>query len=291
MCVFTSGKMSRWLRCTIVIRNLGTSIKRTANFWSEFQLPFGTGLFFSAPASGFGRGPIQDSAGMDLSDMRKTYKADEECFEEGHLASLDPIKQFGDWFNEAAMCPEVGEPNAMCLATCTKEGIPSARMVLLKGYGHEGFRFFTNYESRKGAELDSNPFACLVFYWEPLNRQIRIEGPVERIPHQSSVDYFQSRPKGSQIAAVVSRQSSVIPSREYLRQKNTELEEKYKNTQVPMPDYWGGYIVKPHMIEFWQGQTNRLHDRIVFLRPNNGGVLGEMQHQAEGGWVYQRLSP
>ncbi|KTG34728.1 hypothetical protein cypCar_00018209 [Cyprinus carpio] len=147
----------------------------------------------------------------------------------------------------------------MCLATATKDGRPSARMVLLKGYSEEGFRFFTNYESRKGTELDSNPHACLVFYWEPLNRQIRIEGNVERIPYEISRDYFHSRPKSSQIGAVVSR---------------------------------GGYIVKPHLIEFWQGQTNRLHDRIVFLRPKEGETeLGNMQHQAEGGWIYQRLSP
>lgn len=180
----------------------------------------------------------------------------------------------------------------MCLVTATKDGRPSARMVLLKGYSEEGFRFFTNYESRKGTELESNPHACLVFYWEPLNRQIRIEGTVERIPYEISCDYFHSRPKSSQIGAVVSRQSTLIPSRQYLTDKNAELEEKYTNTTVPMPDYWGGYIVKPHLIEFWQGQTNRLHDRIVFLRPKEGETeLGDMQHQAEGGWIYQRLSP
>ncbi|XP_067226095.1 pyridoxine-5'-phosphate oxidase isoform X1 [Chanodichthys erythropterus] len=229
---------------------------------------------------------------MDLSNMRKSYKSDQECFEEDQLASLDPIKQFGSWFDQATKCPEVGEANAMCLATATKDGRPSARMVLLKGYSEDGFRFFTNYESRKGSELDSNPQACLVFYWEPLNRQIRIEGTVERIPYESSSEYFHSRPKSSQIGAVVSRQSTVIPSRQYLREKNAELEEKYKDTDVPMPDYWGGYIVKPSLIEFWQGQTNRLHDRIVFLRPKEGETeLGDMQHQAEGDWIYQRLSP
>uniref|UniRef100_A0A4W5PPM1 pyridoxal 5'-phosphate synthase n=1 Tax=Hucho hucho TaxID=62062 RepID=A0A4W5PPM1_9TELE len=109
---------------------------------------------------------------MDLSGMRKKYKGDEECFEENHLVSLDPIKQFGDWFDQATKCPEIGEPNAMCIATSTKDGRPSARMVLLKGYSNEGFRFFTNYESRKGGELESNPYACLCFYWEPINRQV-----------------------------------------------------------------------------------------------------------------------
>ncbi|KAL2078129.1 hypothetical protein ACEWY4_025814 [Coilia grayii] len=236
--------------------------------------------------------PTGTHTAMDLSDMRKKYKADDQCFEEDQLVSLDPMKQFGNWFDEATKCPEIGEPNAMCIATATKEGHPSARMVLLKGFSHEGFRFFSNYESRKGKELESNPHACLVFYWEPLNRQIRIEGTVERIPYQSSCDYFHSRPKSSQIGAVVSRQSTVIPNREYLRQKNAELEERYKDTDVPMPDYWGGYIVKPHTIEFWQGQTNRLHDRIVFTRPKEGETeLKDLQHQAAGGWVYQRLSP
>nr|XP_057924438.1 pyridoxine-5'-phosphate oxidase [Doryrhamphus excisus] len=235
--------------------------------------------------------PTCDRANMDLSHMRKKYKGDEECFEESQLASLDPIKQFGNWFDEATKCPEIGEANAMCIATATKDGRPSARMVLLKGYSDAGFRFFSNYESRKGKELESNPHACLVFYWEPLNRQIRIEGEVERIPYQSSCEYFRSRPKSSQIGAVVSRQSTAVPNRDYLRDKNSELEEKYKDSQVPMPDYWGGYVVKPHLIEFWQGQTNRLHDRIVFTRLAADAVLGEHQHHGEGGWVYQRLSP
>ncbi|XP_034414696.1 pyridoxine-5'-phosphate oxidase [Cyclopterus lumpus] len=238
------------------------------------------------------RKPSSERTNMDLSDMRKKYKGAEECFEESQLVSLDPIKQFGDWFNRATECPGVGEANAMCVATATKDGRPSARMVLLKGFSSEGFRFFSNYESRKGSELEGNPHACLVFYWEPLNRQIRIEGTVERIPFQSSSDYFHSRPKSSQIGAVVSRQSTPVPNRDYLRQKNAELEEKYKDTDVPMPEYWGGYIVKPSLMEFWQGQTNRLHDRIVFTRSSDGPPKpGEFLHPGEGGWVYQRLSP
>ncbi|TMS21863.1 Pyridoxine-5'-phosphate oxidase [Larimichthys crocea] len=238
------------------------------------------------------RKSTSDRASMDLSCMRKEYRGDEQSFEESQLVSLDPIKQFGNWFDEAAKCPKISEPNAMCIATATKDGRPSARMVLLKGYSNEGFRFFTNYESRKGSELDSNPYASLVFYWEPLYRQIRIEGHVERLPTETSIEYFHSRPKSSQIGAVVSRQSTPVPNRDYLRQKNAELEEKYKDTEVPMPDYWGGYVVKPYMIEFWQGQTVRLHDRIVFTKPKDRkSELGEFQHAAEGGWVYQRLSP
>ncbi|KAM9462223.1 pyridoxine-5'-phosphate oxidase [Clarias gariepinus] len=234
----------------------------------------------------------EDNMNLDLSDMRKKYKGDEESFEEDQLVSLDPIKQFGEWFDQATKCPEIGEANAMCLATATSDGRPSARMVLLKGYSHEGFRFFTNYESRKGKELEINPHACLVFYWEPLTRQVRIEGTVEKITRQNSAEYFHSRPKSSQIGAVVSQQSSVIPDRQHLREKNAELEENYKDSEVPIPDYWGGYIVKPYLIEFWQGQTNRLHDRIVFTRVKEGEPeLQEMQHQAEGGWVYHRLAP
>ncbi|MBN3305458.1 PNPO oxidase, partial [Amia calva] len=182
----------------------------------------------------------------------------------------------------------------MCLATCSKDGRPSARMVLLKGYSDEGFRFFTNTESRKGAELACNPFASLVFYWEPLNRQVRVEGPVTQMPKEKAEGYFHSRPKSSQIGAVVSRQSTVIPSREYLRQKNAEVEEKFRDSAVPMPDYWGGYVLRPEVIEFWQGQTNRLHDRIVFRRPAEGDAVdvdGVAQRKGEGNWIFQRLSP
>ncbi|XP_049716578.1 pyridoxine-5'-phosphate oxidase isoform X2 [Elephas maximus indicus] len=153
---------------------------------------------------------------MDLGPMRKNYRGDREAFEEVHLTSLDPMKQFAAWFQEAVQCPDIGEANAMCLATCTRDGKPSARMLLLKGFGKDGFHFFTNYESRKGKELDSNPFASLVFYWEPLNRQVRVEGPVKKLPEEEAERYFHSRPKSSQIGAVVSHQSSVIPDRELL---------------------------------------------------------------------------
>ncbi|XP_061445825.1 pyridoxine-5'-phosphate oxidase isoform X2 [Rhineura floridana] len=180
----------------------------------------------------------KSSHAMDLGSLRKNYKGDEEAFEEKHLASLNPIKQFSVWFEEAMRCPSIGEVNAMCLATCTRDGRPSARMLLLKGFSQEGFCFFTNHESRKGRELDSNPFASMVFYWEPLNRQVRIEGSVERLPEQESEKYFHSRPKSSQIGAVVSHQSTVIADREYLRKKNAELEEVYRATKVPKPAYW-----------------------------------------------------
>uniref|UniRef100_A0A2I3H4N1 Pyridoxine-5'-phosphate oxidase n=1 Tax=Nomascus leucogenys TaxID=61853 RepID=A0A2I3H4N1_NOMLE len=190
------------------------------------------------------------SAAMDLGPMRKSYRGDREAFEETHLTSLDPVKQFAAWFEEAVQCPDIGEANAMCLATCTRDGKPSARMLLLKGFGKDGFRFFTNFESRKGKELDSNPFASLVFYWEPLNRQ-------------------------------------------YLRKKNEELEQLYQDQEVPKPKSWGGYVLYPQVMEFWQGQTNRLHDRIVFRRglPTGDSPLGPMTHRGEEDWLYERLAP
>ncbi|XP_028932065.1 pyridoxine-5'-phosphate oxidase isoform X1 [Ornithorhynchus anatinus] len=229
---------------------------------------------------------------VDLGSLRKTYRAEREAFEETHLASLDPIKQFAAWFEEAAKCPAVGEANAMCLATSTRAGKPSARMLLLKGFGQDGFRFFTNLESRKGRELDSNPFASLVFYWEPLNRQVRVEGRVRRLPEDEAERYFRSRPKSSQIGAVVSRQSSVIPDREYLRGRNAELETLYQGREVPKPDYWGGYILSPEVVEFWQGQTNRLHDRVVFRRLQPGEKApGPLTRRGEEDWVYERLAP
>ncbi|KAM4622802.1 pyridoxine-5'-phosphate oxidase [Discoglossus pictus] len=229
---------------------------------------------------------------MDLGTMRKSYRSDEEAFEESHLVSLDPIKQFTAWFQEVIQCTAIAEPNAMSLATATRDGRPSVRMVLLKGFGQEGFRFFTNKESRKGKELEDNPIASLLFFWEPLNRQVRIEGSVEHLSDQESDTYFYCRPKSSQIGAAVSKQSSVIPNREFLRKKNAELEAEYREKEVPRPPGWGGYNVRPSVIEFWQGQTNRLHDRIVFRRPEGGEEeTSPWTHIAENGWVYERLAP
>uniref|UniRef100_A0A8B9R3V6 Pyridoxine-5'-phosphate oxidase n=1 Tax=Anas platyrhynchos TaxID=8839 RepID=A0A8B9R3V6_ANAPL len=210
-------------------------------------------------------------------------------FEERHLASRDPVAQFGAWLAEALRCPAVGEANAMCLATCSRDGKPSARMVLLKGFGPDGFRFFTNRQSRKGRELDSNPFASLVFYWEPLNRQVRIEGSVRRLSEEESEQYFHSRPRSSQIGAVASRQSSVIPDREV---RTRSWRQKYRDVPVPKPEDWGGYILQPDVVEFWQGQTSRLHDRIVFRRLRDGAEPpGPMTRRGEGEWVFERLAP
>ncbi|XP_077020745.1 pyridoxine-5'-phosphate oxidase [Tamandua tetradactyla] len=249
---------------------------------------------FGRPAAwlGYLRRLCSRGAVMDLESMRRGYRGDLEAFEEAHLTSLDPMKQFAAWFEEAVQCPGIGEANAMCLATSTRDGKPSARMLLLKGFDKDGFRFFTNFESRKGKELDSNPLASLVFYWEPLSRQVRVEGSVKKLPEEEAERYFHSRPKSSQIGAAVSHQSSVIPSREYLRKKNEELERLYQEQEVPKPKSWGGYVLCPEVIEFWQGQTNRLHDRIVFRKglPTDS-PLGPMTHCGDAEWLYERLAP
>ncbi len=189
----------------------------------------------------------------------------------------DPIRQFQRWFDEAASAGLI-EPNAMTLATATRDGHPSARMVLLKGFDARGFVFYTNYESRKGGELEQNPQAALVFFWVELERQVRVEGRVERAAPAESDAYFASRPLGSQIGAWASAQSRVIAGREPLERRTAELEDEYAGREVPRPSQWGGYRVVPHVIEFWQGRPSRLHDRLRY-------------RQKDGGWIVERLSP
>jgi len=239
--------------------------------------------------------PIQTRrmAQIDLGDMRKAYKGLNEGFDVGDLISKNPIKQFTAWFEQAKTCAGIHEPNAMAIATATRDGIPSVRMVLLKGYGEDGFRFFTNYTSRKGQELSDNPHASLMFHWEPMMASVRIEGTVEKIPEQESTDYFQRRPKESQIGASLSKQSTVIEGRHVLLEQSEELKKKYADVDVlPRPADWGGYLVKPHTIEFWQGQTTRLHDRILFRKQQPGEVLdSKLTHIGEDGWIYERLAP
>jgi pyridoxamine 5'-phosphate oxidase len=213
---------------------------------------------------------------VQIADLRKEYlgtplrEAD---------AAAEPIEQFRRWLHQALLA-ELPEPNAMTLATCTPEGWPSARVVLLRGeVSEEGFVFFTNYDSRKGRELAANPRAALVFSWKELDRQVRIEGTVERTTEQESDVYFASRPLGSRLGALASRQSEVIADRGVLDRRVAELEAQYAGQEPPRPPNWGGFRVRPVVIEFWQGRPNRLHDRLRYRRAESGG------------WIRERLSP
>ncbi|MBC9910786.1 pyridoxamine 5'-phosphate oxidase [Chitinophaga varians] len=210
-----------------------------------------------------------------VADLRKDYK----------LASLDeqdvapsPLQQFGKWWNDATSS-EIDEPNAMTLATSTPDGRPSARIVLLKSFNEDGFMFFTNYESRKGQELAQNPYVTLLFFWRELERQVRIEGIVSRAGEQVSNEYYNSRPLGSRIGAIASPQSQVIPDRHFLEEKVNEVAAKYDKEMPERPEYWGGYIVKPVAVEFWQGRSSRLHDRILYTQTTGGS------------WKIERLAP
>jgi pyridoxamine 5'-phosphate oxidase len=195
-----------------------------------------------------------------------------------NLIDRDPIKQFRLWFNDA-IAAKLPLPEAMSLATATREGKPSARMVLLKQVNNDGFVFFTNYNSAKAVELDDNPYAALVFYWPQLERQVRVEGKVSRTSTQESFEYFKTRPRESQIGAWASPQSEVISGREILERRARELEENYHDREIDCPDYWGGYRLIPNRIEFWKGRVGRLHDRILYER------------KADGPWTIKRLAP
>lgn len=211
----------------------------------------------------------------DIAALRRNYT--QESLSKT-AANPDPIAQFDHWFSEA-MNSALPEPNAMTLATATDDGKPSARIVLLKGFDHQGFVFYTNYESRKGQELDNNPQAALLFCWLELERQVRIEGTVERVSPAESKAYFQSRPRESQIGAWASPQSRVIEGRFILEEKVQELATTFKHDEVlPIPAFWGGYRVRPELIEFWQGRQSRLHDRIRYTREKIG-------------WTIERLAP
>ncbi|MBI5216957.1 MAG: pyridoxamine 5'-phosphate oxidase [Ignavibacteriae bacterium] len=190
----------------------------------------------------------------------------------------NPIQQFKNWFEEA-QTSGIAMPEAMSLATVSIDGKPSSRMVLLKEVNEHGFMFFTNYNSRKGKELEQNPNVALLFYWQPLERQVRIEGTVEKVSAEHSDAYFQTRPRNSQLSAFISAQSEVVSSREELERLYSEAEKKFEGAAVSRPEHWGGYLVKPNRMEFWQGREGRLHDRV------------ECVLQESGEWKIQRLAP
>jgi pyridoxamine 5'-phosphate oxidase len=211
---------------------------------------------------------------MEISELRREYRAaglDRDQLDD------DPVAQFGRWFGEAERADLI-EPNAMTLATSSPDGRPSARIVLLKGFGPDGFVFFSNYASRKGDELAANPNAALVFWWPPLERQVRLEGRVERTTTEESEAYWASRPLGSRLAALASAQSQVLAGREELVRRVEELAARHRDGDVPLPEAWGGYRLVPDAFEFWQGQPNRLHDRFRYTRRQDG-------------WLVERLSP
>lgn len=230
-------------------------------------------------------------ATMNIANLRKPYRSPEDSLLEESLPRKNPHIIFDEWLKLACETPGIGEPNAMTIATVGKSGRPTARMVLLKGYDTQSFNFFTNSCSTKGQDIEANPYAALVFFWEKLNRSVRVEGRVEKMPDQSIDDYFAQRPRPSQLAAHVSEhQSSPIASRDVLLKRFSSLEEKYKDQEsVPRPKYWCGYMVKPDKIEFWQGQSTRMHDRIVFCKDKDGNADDWIS--GEEGWFYQRLEP
>src|SRR6478609_627675 len=210
-----------------------------------------------------------------IADIRKDYKL--RSLNESDVA-VNPFDQFTRWWDDA-VSSEIDEINAMTLATATTDGFPSARIVLLKGYDHDGFIFFTNYQSQKGQELEINPHAALVFFWKELERQVRIEGIIEKVSGKESDEYYNSRPVGSRIGAWASPQSEVITNREEIENNFASLEKKFGNENIPRPGHWGGYKLRPTMLEFWQGRSSRLHDRIRYAL------------QKDHNWLIERLAP
>lgn len=216
---------------------------------------------------------------IDISSLRVNYISPELHEDQ---VKTDPMDQFQKWFDEA-VAAGLREPNAMALSTCGKNGKPSSRIVLLKGIDKGGFVWYTNYGSRKARDLYENAHAALVFHWNELHRQVRVEGTVQKVSDEESDRYFHSRPRGSQLGAIVSKQSSVVAGRDVLHQAYTELEKRYSDgSLIPKPEYWGGYRLSPTLIEFWQGQPSRLHDRLQYsLKEVEGGHA----------WHIDRLAP
>lgn len=210
----------------------------------------------------------------NISGIRNEYKLKQ--LDKEHV-SPDPIHQAENWLQEAIKC-DLYEPTAMTVSTVSAKGRPSSRVLLLKDIQKDGLVFFTNYDSRKGQELIENPYAAINFFWPELERQVRIEGKIERVPEKDSIEYFQSRPRGSQLGALASPQSKIIAGREVLENEKVLLEKKYEGQPIPKPAHWGGYILLPDYFEFWQGRPDRLHDRIAYRKNNSE-------------WKIERLAP
>jgi pyridoxamine 5'-phosphate oxidase len=211
---------------------------------------------------------------ISLAELRREYAR--ARLDESHVSS-DPMAEFHRWITEASEA-RVLEPNAMALATATRDGAPSVRMVLLKGYDERGFVFFTDYRSQKGVELEQNPQASLAFHWAELERQVRVSGPVSVVSRDESEVYFQSRPRNSRLSTWISHQSQVIKGREVLDEGERRMTQRFPD-EIPLPPHWGGFRVTPETVEYWQGRPNRLHDRLRYTR------------QRGGGWRLERLSP
>lgn len=211
---------------------------------------------------------------LDIAGLRKNYTRD--GLKEDDLTE-DPVIFFKKWLEEAVES-KVAEPNAMSLATVAEDGTPNSRIVLLKGVGERTIRFYTNYESRKGSDLKTNPFAAVSFWWPELERQVRIKGSIKKVSREESDEYFQSRPRESMLGAWASKQSSEVVNREKLREAYEKVSKRFKNTTIPTPGFWGGFDIYANEIEFWQGRPSRLHDRILYTYGNDT-------------WKFKRLQP
>jgi pyridoxamine 5'-phosphate oxidase len=212
---------------------------------------------------------------MKIADIRRSYTMDKLDMDK---LNADPFLQFEAWLKDA-VAAELPDPTAMCVATVDASGQPSQRLVLLKDVSSKGFVFYTNLGSRKASELEHNPKVCLHFPWHPLERQVIVYGTAERVPTSQVMSYFLSRPKESQLAAWASEQSRSVSTRQVLMQKFAEIKHKFEQGEVPVPSFWGGFLVKPHQIEFWQGGEHRLHDRFMY------------KQQADSSWAIERLCP